>query len=393
MGRKQALKKWLWYFTIAAAAILLYKLYDNFGQALDVIGNLFGILAPFVGGMVLAFVLYRPSRWIENGLLDLNGKAWKRIARPLALTITYLLLLSILAGVVLLLIPTFRSGVEELSRTLPNYIAAAQQQLQEWDNSGGWLAEMKISERLNDVYLYLTETVTKMLTIENLSTALKGVGAFGVALLDVFIAFVVSIYMLSGREHLLAAWKNLLGLFFKPKTLSVIGSYGNRSIRIFGNYFYGALLDALCVGIVAGIGLAIFRVPFAPLLGILLGLMNLIPYFGAIIGCIGVALVTLLTTNFYTAIGVTIYLVVIQQLDGNILQPRLVGYSLGLRPFYVLLSVTLFGGLFGFWGIFLAPPIMAIIQMLVRDATIARKAREAAAVEASAPSAEEKTEE
>ena len=389
MGRKQAIKKWLWYFSIAAAAILLYKLYDNFGQALGVVGNLIGILAPFVGGLVLAFLLYRPSYWMERTLLRLKGKWWPRLARPLALIIVYLLLLGIIAGVVLLLIPAFSDSITELSNSLPGYIAAAQQKIQEWDNSEGWLAELKISEQLNNVYAYLTEAVAKMMTIENLSTALKSVGAFGAALLDVLIAFIVSIYMLSGREHLLAAVKNLLSLFFKPKTLAVIGHYGYRSAHIFGNYFYGALLDSLCVGIVVSIGLMLFGVPFAPLLGMVLGLMNIIPYFGAIIGCIGVALVTLLTTNFYTAIGVTVYLVVIQQLDGNILQPRLVGQSVGLRPIYVLLSVTLFGGLFGFWGIFLAPPIMAIIQMFVRDATKARKAREAAAAEASSPTTEE----
>jgi len=141
------------------------------------------------------------------------------------------------------------------------------------------------------------------------------------------------------------------------------------------------LLDALCVGVVVSIGLALFRVPYGVLLGMTLGLMNMIPYFGAIIGSIGIALVTLLTTNIYTAIGVVIYVVVIQQIDANIIQPRVVGGSVGLRPIYVLLSITLFGGLFGFWGIFLAPPLMAIVQMFVRDATIARKAQEASAME------------
>jgi len=113
------------------------------------------------------------------------------------------------------------------------------------------------------------------------------------------------------------------------------------------------------------------------LLGMTLGLMNMIPYFGAIVGAIGIALVTLLTSNFYTAIGVVIYIIVIQQVDANIVQPRIVGGSVGLRPIYVLLSITLFGGLFGFWGIFLAPPLMALVQMLVRDAIHHRENKQA----------------
>ena len=142
---------------------------------------------------------------------------------------------------------------------------------------------------------------------------------------------------------------------------------------IFYKYLYGALLDALLVGVVVSIGLLVFRVPYAVLLGLLLGLMNLIPYFGAIIGGIGVVLCTLLTKNIYAAIGVAIYVVVIQQVDGNIIQPRIVGGSVGLRPIYVLLAITLFGGLFGFWGILLGVPLMAVLQMLVKDAIALRR--------------------
>ena len=145
-----------------------------------------------------------------------------------------------------------------------------------------------------------------------------------------------------------------------------------------------ALLDALCVGVVVSIGLALFRVPYAVLMGMALGLLNIIPYFGAIIGGIGIALVTLLTTNIYTAVGVIIYIIVIQQIDANIVQPRIIGDSMGLRPFYVLLGITFFGGLFGFWGILLGPPLMGVIQMILRDIYSRRaknKKKKATAVE------------
>ena len=379
MERKNAVKKWLWYFSITAAAILLYKLYDNFAEAVGMVGNLIGILAPFVGGLVLAFLLYRPSQWFEKLLKKGNSKVWLRLARPVALTITYLLLLGILTLVAWLVIPAMVSGLQDLVRAMPGYIDTAVKMAQEWDNAGGWLAELHLTEKLSEARGYLAEALPKLLTMENIGNALKGVGSFASSLLDVFIAVIVSVYMLAGREHLTAAVKNLCSLFFKDKTMVSITDYGHRTARIFSHYFYGTLLDALCVGVVISIGLALFRVPFAPLLGMLVGLMNIIPYFGAIIGGLGVALITLLSTNVYTAIGVAIYLLVVQQLDGNIIQPRLVGHSVGLRPIYVLLSVTLFGGLFGFWGVVFAPPLMAIIQMVVRDATIARKARAAAA--------------
>jgi len=381
MERKQAIKRWLWYFSIPAAAILLYKLYDNFGEALGVIGKLIGILSPFVGGFVLAFFMYRPSLWVEKALLKGKGKLWPRLARPLALTITYLLLVGLLALVVYLLVPTLTNSLINLVGALPGYINAAMAQVQEWDQAGGWLSTLGLTERLQDLYEYLLETLTRLMTTENILNAIKGVGNVASSIVDVVIAFIVSLYMLGGREHLTAALTNFLSLLLKPRTLTTVSHYGYRSIQIFGNYVYGALLDALCVGVVVSIGLALFRVPYAVLMGMMLGLLNIIPYFGAIIGGIGIALVTLLTTNVYTAIGVIIYVIVIQQIDANIIQPRVVGGSVGLRPIYVLLSITLFGGLFGFWGILLAPPLMAIVQMFVRDATIARNQREAAEAE------------
>lgn len=375
MEHKRALKKWLWYFSIPAAAILLYKLYDNFGEALGLIGKLISILAPFVGGFVLAFFMYGPSHWLEGRFLRLKGKLWPRLARPLSLTVTYLLLLGILSLVVSLLVPTLTSSLISLINALPGYLNAAIATVEKLGESGGLLATLGLADRLNDVYTYLLDAVTRLLTTENILTAIKGVGNVAASVVDIVIAFIVSLYMLGGREHLVAALKNFLGLFFKPRTLTAMSDYGHRSAVIFTKYFYGALLDALAVGVVVSIGLLIFRVPYAVLMGMVLGLMNMIPYFGAIVGSIGIGLVTLLTTNIYTAIGVVIYVVVVQQVDANIIQPRVVGGSVGLRPIYVLLSITLFGGLFGFWGIFLAPPMMAIVQMFVRDATAAKNKR------------------
>ena len=376
MDHKRALKRWLWYFSIPAAAILLFKLYDNFGEALGLIGKLLGILSPFVGGFLLAFFMYGPSKWLEKALLNLKGKAWPRLARPLALTITYLLLLGVLTLIVYLLLPTLTNSLMNLVGAMPGYVDAAMEKLRELDAGGGFLAQIGLMDRLNDVYAHLQVALTRLVTTENILTALKSVGNVASSLINVVIAFIVSLYMLGGREHLTAALKNFLSLFIKPRPLARVTNYCHRTAHIFINYFYGALLDALCVGVVVSIGLAIFRVPYAVLLGMSLGLLNMIPYFGAIIGSIGIALVTLLTSNIYTAIGVVIYIVVVQQIDANIIQPRVVGGSVGLRPIYVLLSITLFGGLFGFWGIFLGPPLMAIVQMFVRDATIAKKQAE-----------------
>lgn len=387
MERKNSAKRWLWTFTLVAAAILLYKLYDNFAEAVGLVGRLIRILGPFVGGFVLAFFMHGPSNLLEKQFLKLKGKWWAKLARPLALAITYIALLGVLALLFYLVIPAVVESISALVAAMPDYYASVMNVVDTMVEPGGMLESLGLEDKVQEVYNALLGTLTEMVTTENVVTAIRGVGNVATSIINVVIAVIVSLYMLGGREHLIAAVKNFLSLFLKPHTLATVSDYTRRTGTIFYKYFYGAFLDSLCVGIVVSIGLLIFRVPYAVLLGMALGLMNMIPYFGAIVGCVVIALVTLLTNGFYTALGVAIYIIVIQQVDANIIQPRVVGDFVGLRPIYVLLSVTLFGGLFGFWGVFLAPPLMAIIQMFVRDATIARKKKLAA--ESAAPQDEE----
>ena len=379
MERKNnSLKRWIWTFTLVAAAILLYKFYDNVADAVGSLGRVLRVLSPFVGGFVLAFFLHGPCNFLEKQFLKLKGKLWAKLARPLALTITYILLFSLLALIFYLVVPAVIESISGLVTAMPTYYASVMTFVKDLVEPGSFLDKMGLMDQMQNLYSSMIATLTEMITTENVVTALRGVGNVATSLINVVIAIIVSLYMLAGREHLIAALKNFLSLFLNPESLRMVSDYTHRTGTIFHKYFYGAFLDSLCVGVVVSIGLLIFRVPYAILLGMALGLLNLIPYFGAIIGCAAIALVALLTNGFYTALGVTIYIIVIQQLDANILQPRVVGDSVGLRPFYVLLSITLFGGLFGFWGILLAPPLMAIIQMFVRDATIARKQKLAA---------------
>lgn len=376
-------RKWLWWFSLGGALIILYKLSGSLSGIWGVLGTLLEILAPFVAGFFLAFLLYGPSNWLEKRFLRCRKKFWQRMARPLALLIVYLLLLGALALVISMVIPRLITSVSGLVVSIPDYIDAAQTRLRAWVDPDGPLGRFNLAQRLDAMYQSLLDTITRLLSTENMMNALKGVVNVTSSLVDVIISVMVSLYMLSGRENLIRELKSVLGLFCKPRHIAVLGQYSRRIASIFYGYFYGVFLDSMVVGVVVTIGLLIFRVPYGVLLGMMLGLLNMIPYFGALIGTVGIVLITLLSRNIYAAIGVAIYIIVVQQIDGNIVQPRVVGNSVGLRPIYVLLSITLFGGLFGFWGIFLAVPLMAVVQMLVKDAISWKKQR--ASLAASAP--------
>ncbi len=377
MDKKRPPRRWFWYFSLVAALIVVFKLCDNLTSVVAAVNFVIGILTPFVVGGVLALLLHRPSSWLETRFKKLKGRAWPKLARPLALVIVYVLLFGILTLLMSLVMPRLATSLVELVRSLPTYIKSAFTRLETMLQEGP-LASFELTDGLDKFYRSVLTTVTQLLSTENVIGALRGVLDATMSVVDVVIGFIVSIYMLAGREHITASVRNLAGLVAPQTHIDTAAHYSRRIAAIFNNYFYGALLDALVVGVVASIGLAIFRVPYAVLLGLLLGILNMIPYFGALIGGVGIVLITLLTNGFYAALGVTIYIIVIQQVDANIIQPRVVGDSVGLRPIYVLLAITLFGGLFGFWGIFLGVPLMAVIQMFVRDASIRKRRREAA---------------
>lgn len=389
MEQKRSWKRWLWFFSLPAATVILYKLSDDLPQIAHVIGWIIGILAPFIGGFVLAFLLYAPSRALEKLFLRRKARLWQKLARPLAIGIVYLLLLGLLTLAIYLLIPQLKSSLTSLATALPGYADMAQQRLEEFTKPGGLLDRFDLADKLDEVYTALREMIFQFLSTENILTAVRSVISFTTSLVDIIIAVMVSIYMLSGRENLVRECKTLLGLFMKPHRIAVLADYSHRIAGIFYSYLYGSFIDAMVVGIVVSIGLAIFRVPYAVLLGMTMGLLNMIPYFGAMIGSILIILITLLTKNIYAAIGVALYIVIVQQVDGNIVQPRVVGGTVGIRPIYVLLGITLFGGLFGFWGIFLGVPLMATIQMLVKDLIARKRRQQAAEVPAETP-AEEK---
>lgn len=385
MDRKEKIRKWLWYFSFPAAAILLFKLYDNFGNALYLIGRFFQILAPFVGGFVLAFLLYGPCRWIESRLAGRKNEKWQKWARPVSIFLTYLSFMSILALLFYLIIPILVDSLSDLAVSLPKHIADAQENIHKWVSSGGPLHNLGLDGVAEGISAALGGLISSKggISAEDVLSALKGMGSVATSLINVVIAFVVSVYMLAGREQLGRAVYNFAGLFIRRRSLASLRHYLRRTGRIFSKYIYGALLDALLVGVVASIGLLLFRIPYAVLFGLLLGMMNLIPYFGGLIGGVIIVFVSLLTNGLYTALFVAAFIIVIQQVDANIVQPRIIAGSMGLRPIYVLLGITFFGGLFGFWGILLGPPLMGVIQMIVRD-IYARRKKEAARKKAKA---------
>lgn len=356
-------------FLVGFALIVVYKMFDSLAEIGGMFGKLFSILTPFVVGFVLAFLLYMPAKKIEKLFLRGKGKAWKKIARPVSVAIVYLLALGILALIIYLAIPALVRALVDFVGEVPTYYNNVMAFIQEYSAPGSLLESFDVEGKIKELYTF----VQSQLTVDRILSYVQSVVSFTSSLVDVLMAFVVSIYMLLGREYLFRAVRAVSGLFMKEKTITFVSGYLHKISKIFYNYVYSQLLDALVVGVLATIGFLLARMPNAPALGIMLGVMNMVPYFGALIGGVICVLIALLSGNFYGALFVAAYILVMQQIDANIIQPRIVGETVGLKPIYVLLGITVCGGLLGFWGILLGAPVMAVVQLLLTDYIAARK--------------------
>lgn len=359
--KKRPITKWLYWFLFAVAVLCVYKTLDNFEEISAWFGNLLGVLAPFLMGTLIAYLLYTPCRKIEN--LFLKSKKLKKRARILSIITVYILALLIIIIVVNVIVPVIASSIIDLVSNFQNYYNIT---LQNFES----LPEDSIlkSDIVEELFNYLKNIdFRQFLNIEKLAEYAKGAISIAGKIVDFFIAIIVSIYILRQRGDILRFGRKLIKAMFKKDTYYNIEKYFNKTNEVFFNFLAGQLLDGFVVAIMASIAMSIMGVKYAVLLGFMIGILNLIPYFGAIIGVIIAAIITLLTGGFTQAITMVIVVTVLQQIDANIINPKIISSSLKISPLIVIFSVTVGGAYFGALGMFLAVPVFTVIKVMITD--------------------------
>lgn len=362
--KKRTLTKWLYWFLFAVAVIMVYKTLDNFTAIGNWFKGFFDVLMPFIIGILISYILYIPSRKIEN----IYSKVQKpriiaKKARALSVLTVYLI-------AVILIVMAFRFLVPAIANAIVDFV----------NNFQGYYTDMMTSiENLpedsvlkSDIVLNLINEiqnidVKQFLNMENLAQYAKGAINIASKVFDFFVALVVSVYVLMQRREILEFFKKLGKALFKENTYQSIGRYFNRTNNIFFNFIAGQVLDGVVVGIITSIGMSILGVKYAVPLGFMIGLFNLIPYFGAIIGVALATFITFLTGGLTQAITMVIVVIVLQQIDANIINPKIIGTSLKISPLLVIFGVTVGGAYFGVWGMFLAVPVIAVFKLVITD--------------------------
>lgn len=363
MKEKGNITKWLYWFSLAIAIILVYKLLDNFTEIGVFLSNLVGILMPFLMGILIAYILYIPCKKIEECYKKTKQKILNKHSRGLSILTIYLVVLLILFILVNVILPPIIESVKELVSQLPEYYKEITNTLNNLPEDSFWV-RINSKEMVNNLSKI---DFAKYVSMENITGYIKGVISLASGVFDVFVTIVISIYVLRDREKILNALKKATSSILKEETYEIISSYFEKTNKIFFNFISGQLIDALIVGIVTTIAMLIMNIQYATLLGFLIGLFNLIPFFGAIVAVVISAFITICTGGLGQAVWMTIVIVILQQIDANIINPKIIGDKLQMSPILVIFSVTFAGAYFGVLGMFLAVPIVAMFKLIIND--------------------------
>ncbi len=360
---KHVITKWIYWFLFAVAVIAVYKTLDNFNDILGWLGTLFNVLAPFLAGILIAYILYLPCRNIEKIFKKVKNKFIVKKARFFSVLITFIIAILILVILINVILPRIVESVTELINNLPGYYTAVTEELNNLPEDS-ILNKINTKEIINNISKI---DLKQFINIESLTNYAKGVINIAGKVFDIFISFIVSIYILMERTEILNFARKFIKANFKEKTYNKIDKYFTRTNEVFFKFLSSQLLDAIVVGILTSVAMSLLGVKYGVLLGIMIGLFNLIPYFGAIFA-VGLAIIiTIFTGGIYQAIWMSIVVIILQQIDANIINPKIVGNSLKISPLLVIFAVTIGGAYFGVLGMFLAVPVVTIIKIILDD--------------------------
>ncbi len=365
------------------AVIMLVVIYS--GSVWAGIGMMFSIASPFLAGGAIAFVLNLPLRAIETKILKKwNGKVAGKIKRPISMVLSIVFVVAIIWFVIRTVVPTLQDTVAILGEQIPVFakdvveslekMAVDNPELMEWVNE---LENVQIDWKslMSSVGGFLSTGMGSVLT-----SAVSVAGSIIGGVVNVFIAFIFAIYILSQKEKLAHQGERILSAFLPERAFLKTKDVLHRLNKNFSSFISGQCLEAVILGCLFAIFMSIFRFPYVLLISVLIAFTSLIPVVGAFIGC-AVGAFLILMGNPLQALWFIILFLVIQQIEGNLIYPYVVGNSVGLPSIWVLAAVTIGGSLFGVMGMLCFIPLVSTGYSLLRDSVNERNRKKVALTE------------
>ena len=358
------IKKIKSYFTDSAvkntitlcAAVRFYLALNNIPTIKAVFSNAVSIISPFIYAFAIAFILNRPMMWFERTLF--KDKKKKRI---FSVALTFTIAISLISVLMVLVLPQIGLSIAYLVEAMPGFIQSVSQtamEVMEQIHLNSRLSR-QVQEMWNNIGTGIMNfTVSVLPGVVNVSIGI------GNAVVKSIMSTIIAIYMLASKDRLKFQIKKFFYAYFSKNFAEETFELGRMSNTIFSDFIIGKMIDSTIIGIIAFIGMLFIYPDYAVLIAIIIGVTNMIPFFGPFIGAIPSIFILLILSPFASFVFL-IFIIVLQQVDGNIIGPKVLGSSLGLSPLWILVGIIVGNGAMGFLGMIIGVPTFAVIYNLV----------------------------
>ncbi|MGL4362021.1 MAG: AI-2E family transporter [Cellulosilyticaceae bacterium] len=367
------------YLLLITYAITFFILLQNFSHVSIVFKNTFSLFIPFIYGLVIAYILNKPYQFFYSKIfyqINIYTKKhfnyrFNNLPKVLSIISVYICVIIIIVAVMAIIMPQLIYSIETLVKDSPTHYAALisfiKDALSQFNFSLDFLNQLEtyFGDLVTFIFNFIYTSIPNILgSIINITTGITNF-IFGI---------IISVYFLNSKETLCRQAKQLTYAFLPINTAKYVLKLTHLTNHIFSQFVSGQLLEALILGSLCFIGMLIFGFPYALLVSIIIGISNIIPIIGPILGTLPTTFIILMAnpTNPFQAIWFMLFIIILQQVDGNIIYPRVVGTSIGLPGLWVLFAILIFGGQFGLVGMIVGVPICAISYIIIREIAYSR---------------------
>lgn len=350
---------------IVLIGIGCYWALNNFQIILDIFNSILAVIMPFLLGIMIAFILnvlmIRIEKILSRFILDKKYTSFKRV---ISIIVSLLIVIGVIGIIITLIIPELTNAIKVIVKSFPETF----EQLQVWINQNGnsfpqletWINTVDLNSIASELSGLFKIGLTGML-----GSTVDVISMFFTSILNLVVGIVFALYILMSKETLKRQSHKLIDAYI-PKRISVkLLEVGTLARTTFSNFVIGQTVEAFILGTLCAVGMAVLNLPYAPMVGSLVGITAFVPIVGAFIGG-GIGAFMILTVDPMQALIFIIFLVVLQQLEGDLIYPRVVGSSVGLPSIWVLFAVTVGGGLWGITGMLFSVPVLSVVYALIK---------------------------
>lgn len=350
-------------FAVAGIIVLLfYFIVQNIPVIHEKTSELLSVMLPFVVGFGIAFVVTPLMNWIESKILQ-DTKLSQKIKRSISAISAMTVVIVFISLAIYILLPQLISSIETLLIQFPLYIETAEKYISEL------ILQSNIRPELTDILIGSGEDLLESLggfIREYLPRVLSYSFQFANLIFRVFLGLIIALYILIDRERFARQFKNITYALFSRHDADRLVRLTNLSAKTFNNFIIGKTIDSIIIGLLCFLGMTIFNWPYAILISFIIGVTNMIPVFGPFIGAIP-SIFILFIVNPMITLWFALFILLLQQLDGNIIGPMILGDSMGLPSLWIMFAIIVGGGFFGIIGMFLGVPIFAVVYLVVKE--------------------------